>query len=156
MEKLAEGDREAPVYLGVDTHSETHVGVVLDGAGRRLGDQVFPNSESGSGYTEILRWALGFGAPVAAGVEGTGSYGAGLSRYLRTKGVSVWEVNRTSRQHRRRYGKHDASDAEAAARTLIAGTTSGESKGADGAAEPLRALRVAQRSAVKARTQAAN
>ena len=154
MEKLAEGDREAPVYLGVDTHSETHVGVALDGAGRCLGEQVFPNSESG--YAEVLRWALGFGAPVAAGVEGTGSYGAGLSRYLRTKGVSVWEVNRTSRQHRRRYGKHDASDAEAAARAVIAGTASGEPKGADGAAESLRALRVARRSAVKARTQAAN
>lgn len=66
------------------------------------------------------------------------------------------EVNRTSRQHRRRYGKHDAGDAEAAARAVISGTASGEPKGADGAAESLRALRVARRSAVKARTQAAN
>ena len=93
---------------------------------------------------------------VAAGVEGTGSYGAGLSRFLRARGASVLEVNRTSRQHRRRYGKHDAADAEAAARTVMAGTASGEPKGADGAAESLRALRVARRSAVKARTQAAN
>ena len=89
-------------------------------------------------------------------MEGTGSYGAGLSRFLRAKGVSVREVNRTSRQHRRRYGKHDAADAEAAARQVLAGTASGEPKGADGAAESLRAVRVARRSAVKARMQAAN
>ncbi len=78
MKELAEGDREAPVYLGVDTHSEAHVGVALDGAGKRLGELVFTNSETG--YAEVLRWALGFGAPVAAGVEGTGSYGARDSR----------------------------------------------------------------------------
>src|SRR3712207_1227765 len=71
-------------------------------------------------------------------------------------GAGVMEVNRTSRQHRRRHGKHDAADAEAAARAVMAGTASGEPKGADGAAESLRALRVARRSAVKARTQAAN
>jgi transposase len=101
-------------------------------------------------------WALELGIPVAAGVEGTGSYGAGLSRFLRAWGLRVVEVNRTSRQHRRRHGKHDAGDAEAAARQVLAGTASGEPKGADGAAESLRALRVARRSAVKARTQAAN
>jgi transposase len=154
MKELAEGNREAPVYLGVDTHSEAHVCVALDGAGRRLGELVFPNSETG--YAEVLRWALRFGASVAAGVEGTGSYGAGLSRHLRAKGVLVREVNRTSRQHRRRYGKHDAADAEAAARALLAGEAASEPKGADGAAESLRSLRVARRSAVKARTQAAN
>jgi len=126
----------------------------LDGAGRQLGELTIPNS--GAGYSTLLRWALGFGVLVAAGVEGTGSYGAGLSRFLRAKRVGVAEVNRTSRQHRRRHGKHDAGDAEAAARAVMAGTASGEPKGADGAAESLRALRVARRSAVKARTQAAN
>lgn len=64
--------------MGVDTHSEAHVGVALDRAGRRLGELVFTNSETG--YAEVVRWALGFGAPVAAGVEGTGSYGARDSR----------------------------------------------------------------------------
>ena len=152
MEKTKE--RGAPVYLGVDTHSEAHVAAVLDGAGRLMGVLAIPNSEAG--YAELLGWALGFGVLAAAGVEGTGSYGAGLSRFLRARGASVLEVNRTSRQHRRRYGKHDASDAEAAARAVMAGTASGEPKGADGAAESLRVLRVARRSAVKARTQAAN
>ena len=146
--------RGEPVFLGVDTHSESHVAVALDGVGQRLGALTVPNSAAG--YAELLGWALGFGAPVAAGVEGTGSYGAGLSRFLRARGVGVLEVNRTSRQHRHRHGKHDAGDAEAAARAVIAGTASGEPKGADGAAESLRALRVARRSAVKARTQAAN
>ena len=155
MEGLAAERRKAPVFLGVDTHSDAHVGVVVDGTGRRLGALTVPNSEAG--YVELVGWVFGFGALVAAGVEGTGSYGAGLSRFLRVRGASVMEVNRRSRQHRRRrHGKHDAADAEAAARAVMAGTASGEPKGADGAAESLRALRVARRSAVKARTQAAN
>jgi len=153
QESLAER-RDTPVYLGVDTHSEAHVAVALDGTGRRLGELAVPNDPAG--YAHLWAWTLGFGVPVAAGVEGTGSYGSGLSRFLRAKGASVLEVNRTSRQHRRRYGKHDTGDAEAAARAVMAGTASGEPKGADGAAESLRALRVARRSAVKARTQAAN
>jgi transposase len=154
MEGLAEERREAPVFLGVDTHSEAHVAVALDGVGRKLGELAVANSEAG--YAELVGWALELGIPVAAGVEGTGSYGAGLSRFLRAWDLRVVEVNRTSRQHRRRHGKHDAADAEAAARQVLAGTASGEPKGADGAAESLRALRVARRSAVKARTQAAN
>ena len=145
MEGFAADRRDSPVFLGVDTHSGAHVGVALDGAGRRLGELTIPNSEAG--YSTLLRWALGFGALVAAGVEGTGSYGAGLSRFLRARRISVVEVNRTSRQHRRRHGKHDVGDAEAAARAVVAGTASGEPKGADGAAESLRALRVARRSA---------
>lgn len=154
MEELAADRRDSSVFLGVDTHSDAHVGVILDGAGRRIGELSVPNSEAG--YAELVGWVLGFGALVAAGVEGTGSYGAGLSRFLRARGVSVLEVNRTSRQHRRRHGKHDAGDAEAAARAVMSGTASGKPKGADGAAESLRVLRVARRSAVKARTQAAN
>jgi transposase len=147
-------DRGALVFLGVDTHSEAHVAVALDGAGRRLGELALTNDRAG--YARLWDWTLGFGVTVAAGVEGTGSYGAGLSRFLRSRGASVLEVNRTSRQHRRRHGKHDPGDAEAAARAVMAGTTSGEPKGADGAAESLRALRAVRRSAVKARTQAAN
>jgi transposase len=147
-------EQAMPVYLGVDTHSDTHVGVALDRMGRHLGVLAVPNNEAG--YDELVGWVLGFGDLAVAGVEGTGSYGAGLSRYLRAKGLRVVEVNRTSRQHRRRHGKYDAGDAEAAARVVLAGEASGEPKGADGAAESLRALRLARRSAVKARTQAAN
>jgi transposase len=153
MEKAAD-DRGVPVFLGVDTHSDAHVAVALDGTGRHLGALRIPNDQVG--YARLWDWVLGLGVLVATGVEGTGSYRAGLSRFLRARGASVLEVNRTNRQHRRRHGKHDAGDAEVAARAVMAGTASGEPKGADGAVESVRALRVARRSAVKARTQAAN
>ena len=114
MEQFVEGRRGTPVFLGVDTHSDAHVAAALDGAGKLMGGISVPNTEAG--YAELLGWASRFGDLVKAGVEGTGSYGAGLSRFLRARSVRVVvEVNRTSRQHRRRYGKHDASDAEAAA-----------------------------------------
>jgi transposase len=142
------------VLLGVDTHSDARVGGALNESGRRLGVRSVPNTRTG--YTDLSNWALRFGTLAVVGVEGTGSYRSGLSRFLRAKRISVLEVNRTSRQHRRRYGKHEAGDAEAAARAVMAGTAAGEPKGADGAAESLRALRVARRSAVKAKTQAAN
>ena len=90
------------------------------------------------------------------GIEGSGSFGVGLARFLRARGVQVVEVNRPNRQHRRSFGKHDTADAEAAARALQANTATGEPKSADGPAEMVRALHVVRRSAVKARTQAAN
>ena len=103
-----------------------------------------------------MAWAEEFGTLDRAGIEGSGSFGVGLARFLRAKGVEVVEVNRPNRQHRRRFGKHDTADAEAAARALQANTATGEPKSADGPAEMVRALHVVRRSAVKARTQAAN
>ena len=93
-----------------------------------------------------------------AGVEGTCSYGAGLARHLRTRGIEVLEVERPKRRRRssRRHGKSDPSDAERAAPTVLAGETSGVPKSGDGRVEMIRALRAAPRSAMKARTQAAN
>jgi transposase len=143
------------VTVGVDTHSDAHVGVALDHMGRRLGEVAVSNDEDG--YRRLLRWARGFGELACVGVEGTGSYGAGLSRFLRSGGMQVIEVDRLSRQHRRRHGKYDAADAEAAARAVLSGEATGEPKAADGCVEMLRALKVvARRSAVKAKTQAAN
>jgi len=142
------------VTVGVDTHADAHVGVALDEVGRRLGEVAVPNDEAG--YRRLLRWAHGFGELAGFGVEGTGSYGAGLSRFLRASGVRVVEVNRTSRQHRWKHGKYDAADAEAAARAVLSGEATGEPKAADGHVEMLRALKIARRSAVKAKTQAAN
>jgi hypothetical protein len=107
-----------------------------------------------AGYRRLVRWgeALGDGAPVsAAGVEGTGSFGAGLARHLLSEGVLVFEVNRPNRQHRRAFGKRDPTDAEAAARAVLVGTANGPLKGADGRVEAIRALRVRRRSAMKAR-----
>ena len=103
-----------------------------------------------------MAWVEGFGVLGRVGVEGIGSFGLGLARFLRTRGVGVVEVNRPNRQHRRRFGKHDTADAEAAARAVQADVATGEPKSADGVVEMMRALRVARRSALKARTQAAN
>ena len=90
------------------------------------------------------------------GIEGTSSYGAGLARWLRSRGVEVLEVERPKRQNRRRRGKSDAIDAEAAARAVQAGTATAQPKAGDGPIEMLRMLQAARRSAIKARTQAAN
>ena len=147
-------DEEALVVLGVDTHADAHVAVALDGLGRRLGHKTVPSREAG--YAALVAWAEELGALVRAGVEGSGSFGVGLARFLRARGVEVVEVNRPNRQHRRRFGKHDPADAEAAARALQANTATGEPKTADGPAEMVRGLHVVRRSAVKARTQAAN
>jgi transposase len=145
---------EREVTGGVDTHSEQHVAAVVDEAGRILGTEAFP--ATGKGYRQLLSWMGSYGCLVKVGVEGTGSYGAGLARYFSDESVTVVEVNRPNRQARRRRGKSDTTDAEAAARAALNGEATGTPKSADGPAEALRALRVARRSAVKARTQAAN
>jgi transposase len=150
-------DTELAVILGVDTHLDFHVAVAVDHLGRRLGESNVPTTTKG--YEELLRWAEGFGSVRCAGVEGTSSYGAGLTRHLRTMGIEVLEVERP--KHRRRSSrsnveKSDPSDAERAARAALAGEASGVPKSSDGRVEMIRALRAARRSAIKARTQAAN
>jgi len=139
---------------GVDTHGAQHVAAAVDAAGRILGTAAF--TADAAGYRRLLEWMRSFGPVARAGVEGTGSYGAGLARYLAAQGVPVAEVNRPNRQARRRRGKSDPADAEAAARAALNGDASGLPKAADGPVEAIRALRVARRSAMKARTQAAN
>jgi transposase len=91
------------VILGIDTHLEVHVAVALDGLGRRLGELNVLTTVKG--YQKLLCWAEGFGPVCCAGVEGTGSYGAGLARYLKAAGISVMEVERSKRRHLRRNGK---------------------------------------------------
>ena len=140
------------VVLGVDTQLDFHVAVALDELGRRLGDLSVPTTAKG--YDSLVSWAEGFGTVRSAGLEGTGSYGAGLAHHLKAKGVEVLEVERPKRRHLRRKGKSDPIDAEAAARSVLAGDTTGEPKSGDGRVESIRALRAVRRSAVKARTQA--
>ncbi|MGI0151446.1 MAG: IS110 family transposase, partial [Thermoplasmata archaeon] len=152
MPRMTEKGRR--VTGGVDTHLDTHVAVVLDEIGRVLGTEAFPAEERG--YGALLAWMARHGELGKVGVEGTGSYGAGLARFLRAKGVEVIEVIRPNRQTRRQRGKSDPTDAEAAARAVLSGEAHSAPKSRDGAAEGLRALRVARRGAVKARTQAAN
>jgi transposase len=149
-------DTEVAVILGVDTHLDFHAAVAVDHLGRRLGEASVPTTAKG--YERLLRWAEGFGPVRCAGVEGTSSYGAGLTRHFKAQGVEVQEVERPKRRQRssRRRVKSDPSDAESAARAVLAGETSGVPKSADGLVEMIRALRAARRSAMKARTQAAN
>jgi transposase len=140
MPRIAE--QAGPVTGGVDTHADVHVAAVAGRVGRVLGTQAFPATAVG----ELAR----------VGVEGTGSYGAGLARYLAGCGIEVAEVIRPNRQARRQRGKSDAADAVAAAVAVLSGEASGRPKSRDGAAESIRALKVARAGAIKARTQAGN
>ena len=152
MPRIAE--QVLPVTGGVDTHAGVHVAAAVDQVGRVLGTQAFP--ATAAGYRAALAWMRAHGELAKVGVEGTGSYGAGLARYLAACGVEVAEVMRPNRQARRRRGKSDAADAVAAALAALSGEASGVPKSRDGTVESIRALRVARAGAVKARTQAGN
>ena len=139
---------------GVDTHADSHVAAALDPVGGLLGVREFP--VSAAGYAGLLGWLGGFGTVCLVGIEGTGSYGAGLARHMSAAGVRVVEVDRSDRQDRRRQGKSDPLDAVSAARAAQSGRARGAPKGRDGAVEAIRALMVAKRSARSERTQAIN
>ncbi|MGI8816954.1 MAG: IS110 family transposase [Pseudonocardia sp.] len=142
------------VVGGVDTHSQTHHAAVIDQVGREVGDREFPATSAG--YGALVGWLRGFGELSRVGVEGTSSYGAGLTRYLHQAGVAVLEIDRPDRRARRGQGKSDPLDAYAAARAALSGTRTVLPKSGDGIVEAIRALRVARRGAVKARTQTIN
>ena len=147
-------DTARPITGGVDTHLDVHVAAALDGIGGLLGVEEFKTTVAGN--KELLGWLKTFGSPVKVGVEGTGSYGAGLARYLRRAGVEVLEVDRPNRQVRRRKGKTDTLDAIEAARAAQAQRQLGAPKTRDGHVEAIRALVVAKRSAKSSRIKAMN
>jgi transposase len=134
---------------GVDTHADTHYAAVLDERGHLLGVQQFPSTEDG--HQQLDRWLRGYGTISSVGIEGTGSYGAGLTRHLRAAGVSVIEVNQPHAHTRARRGKSDAVDAEAAARKVLAGECTAIPKDTTGIVEAIRQLLRARGSAVHAR-----
>src|SRR5438034_2763037 len=133
-----------PVTGGVDTHLDVHVAAAVDANGGVLGVESFATTTIG--FAELHHWVAGFGPVARVGVEGTGAYGAGLARHLRSRGVEVIEVDRPNRQVRRRAGKSDTIDAIEAARAALSGRASGIAKTADGDVEAIRALLVAHRS----------
>ena len=141
-----------PVAVGVDTHAEVHVAAVIDHVGRELGDRSFATTPAG--YRELRSWIESFGAVTIIGIEGTGTYGAGLTRHLATGDVVIVEVDRPDRKARRLDGKTDSLDAYAAARAALSGRATATPKSRDGNVEMIRALRVARSSAVKARAAA--
>ena len=139
---------------GVDTHAGTHVAAALDPVGGLPGVREFP--ATAAGYSRLPGWLGGFGTVCLAGIEGTGSYGAGLARHVTAAGIRVVEVDRADRQGRRRQGKSDPLDAVSAARAAQSGRARGASKGRDGAGEAIRTLMVARRSAAGERTRTIN
>ncbi len=147
-------DVAGEVILGVDTHKDIHVGAVISSLGVLLGSRDFP--ATAAGYRRLLAWARAHGPIRRAGVEGTASYGAALARMLRGAGIKVIEVNQPDRASRRRRGKTDAIDAEAAARAVLSGRAAAVAKSGDGPVEITRMLKLAKTSAVKSRTQAIN
>lgn len=147
-------DGPRPVTGGVDTHLDLNVAAALDGIGGLLGVESFPTSRDG--HAQLYGWLCGLGRPVRVGVEGTGSYGAGIARFLAAQGVEVVEVDRPNRQARRKTGKSDPADAIEAARAALSGRAAGQPKSRDGNIEAIRALVVARRSARDAKIAALN
>ena len=139
---------------GVDTHADTHVAAAVDDNGGLLGVESFGTGQAG--FEELLGWLAGFGDVVRVGVEGTGSWGVGLSRFLHDQNITVVEVDRPNRQVRRRQGKSDPTDAVSAARAALSGTATVTPKSRNGTVEQMRVLLVARRSARQQRIQTLN
>ena len=139
---------------GVDTHADNHVAAAIDHNGGLLGVESFPADQAG--YEELLGWLVGFGEVEQIGVEGTGSWGVGLSRFLGDHDVMVVEVDRPNRQKRRKEGKSDPTDAVAAARAALSGEATVTPKSRNGPIEQMRVLMVARRSARQQRIQSLN
>jgi transposase len=139
---------------GVDTHADTHVVAAIDHNGGLLGIESFPADQAG--YEELLGWLVSFGPLEQVGVEGTGSWGVGPTRFLHSQDVVVVEVDRPNRQKRRKVGKSDPTDALAAARAALSGEASVTAKGRNGPVEQIPVLMVARRSARQQRIQSLN
>lgn len=142
------------VIVGVDTRKDFHVAAVITALGVLLASKALPTTRAG--YQALVEWARGFGVVRRAGVECTGSYGAALARHLAAADIDVFEVNQPDKANRRRRGKNDTIDAEAAARSVLNGQATALAKGGQGPLEMLRMFKVAKTSAVKSRTQAIN
>lgn len=137
------------VIGGVDTHKDLHVAAVIDERDRVLGTECFASTRQG--YKRMLAWMRSFGELVRVGVECTGTYGAGLLRYLQQAGVTVLEVTVPDKADRRRRGKDDVIDAQNAAHAALAGKRTVTPKSRDGMIESLRVLKACRKTAVAAR-----
>jgi transposase len=140
------------IIIGVDTHKDTHTAVAINSQGARLGSMTIAATHKG--FRDLEGWANAFGTITAFGIEGTGSYGAGLSRELLATGHTVLDVMRPNRQSRYLRGKSDNLDAENAARSVLNGQAMALAKTQAGTSEMIRHLKVARYSAAKSRSQA--
>jgi transposase len=145
-------DETAPprrITGGVDTHKDLHVAAVVDERDQLIGSQSFATTRQG--YRQMLAWMRSFGQLERVGVEATGTYGAGLLRHLQAASVTVLEVTAPDKPDRRRRGKNDDLDAEAAAHAAFAGKRIVTPKSRDGMIEALRVLKACRKTAVAAR-----
>jgi transposase len=140
------------IAVGVDTHKHRHVAVALNQLGQVLGE--ISVAASAAGYRELVSWLAGLGGEAMVGIEGAGSYGAGLCRHLQAAGISVVEVERPRRRDRRQ-GKSDRVDALLAAKRVLASDGISTPR-ADGNRAALSVLLVAYRSCVEERTRLLN
>ena len=142
------------IAVGVDTHKASHYAVALDQLGQLLGELSF--TASAAGYAKLCDWAMRLVASqeVVFGVEGIGSWGAGLCDYLQAAGQHVVEVERPRRRDRRA-GKSDRIDALAAAKSVLSGEHLSTPR-RRGVLSVIRALLIARRSAVGERTRVLN
>lgn len=152
MTSMNHNQRRGRVVIGVDTHKHIHVAVALDDFGGVLGKEKF--TADTAGYGQLIDWSMTHGHLLTFAIEGTGSYGAGLTAAVRRRDIGVVEVMRTDRRDRRLRGKSDFLDAENAARAVLAGHADAVPKTADGLVEMIRTIKVAKDVAVKARTSA--
>jgi transposase len=137
------------VVGGVDTHKDLHMAAVVDDQDRVLGTKCFATTRQG--YRQMLAWMRSFGGVIRVGVECTGTYGAGLLRYLQQSGVTVLEVTTPDKADRRKRGKDDVIDAQNAAHAAFAGIRTVTTKSRSGMIEALRVLKVCRKTAVAAR-----
>lgn len=145
-----------PVFCGVDTHADSHWLCVLDWRGRKVLSRQLP--ADAAGYEALAGAIAAAGEPACVAMEGTSSYGAGLTRHLASLGMPVREALSPARTQRRRpgQGKCDESDAERAARAAMSGSRLGTPKSQDGWVDGVRCMLAARSGAVKARTSAIN
>ena len=142
------------LVAGVDTHQDTHTLAVLTAQGAVIATSSFPADQQG--YDDLTAHLDRLGPLMAVGVEGTSSYGAGLTRTLRQAGYDTVEVLRPSRRVRRHHGKSDPIDAIAAARTVLSGDGVSQAKDTTGPAEQLRLLLAARTRLISAATAITN
>lgn len=149
-------DARGPVFCGVDTHADSHWPYVLDWRGRKVLSRQFP--ADAAGYEALAGAIAAAGEPACIAMEGTSSYGAGLTRHLASLGMPVREALSPARMQRRRpgQGKCDEADAERAARAAMSGSGLGTPKSQDGWVDGVRCMLAARSGAVKARTSAIN
>lgn len=139
---------------GVDTHKHEHVAAVIDQTGRHLDTATFPTDTNG--YQQLLDWMNSRGTINRIGIEGTGSWGAGLTRHLTKHGITVIEISRPDRSNRRRQGKSDPTDALAAAMAALSERETGTPKTGTGPVEAIRIMHNARQSAVRDMTATSN